>query len=102
MRQVLRDIGIAAAFWIVSAGILFVLGWLLPVAALGGKMDFILPHGGLEITLWIALSVTAGICEETIFRGYLQRQFIALTFPPAFSFLPPHSVPLTRTRASGW
>jgi len=79
VRQVLRDIGIAAAFWIVSAGILFVLGWLLRVAALGRKMDFILPHGGTEITLWIALSVTAGICEETIFRGYLQRQFMALT-----------------------
>jgi uncharacterized protein len=79
VRQVLRDIGIAAAFWIVSAGILFVLGWLLRVAALGRKMDFILPHDGAEITLWIALSVTAGICEETIFRGYLQRQFIALT-----------------------
>lgn len=59
------------AFWIVSAGILFVLGWLLRVAALGRKMDFILPHGGPEITLWIALSVTAGICEETILPGYL-------------------------------
>jgi uncharacterized protein len=42
-------------------------------------MDFILPHGGTEITLWIAFSVTADICEETIFRGYLQRQFTALT-----------------------
>jgi membrane protease YdiL (CAAX protease family) len=29
--------------------------------------------------LWIVLSVSAGICEEAIFRGYLQRQFIALT-----------------------
>jgi uncharacterized protein len=79
VRQVLRDIGIAAAFWIVSAGILFVLAWLLRVAALGRKMDFILPHGGVEISIWIALSITAGICEEAIFRGYLQRQFIALT-----------------------
>src|SRR5713101_9104736 len=79
MRQVLRDIGIAAAFWIVSAGILFVLGWLLRVAALGRKMDFILPHGGPEITLWMAILFTAGICEVTIFRGYLQRQFMALT-----------------------
>jgi membrane protease YdiL (CAAX protease family) len=78
-RQVLRDIGIAAAFWLVSAGILFILGRLLRVAALARNMDFILPHGGAELTLWIALSVTAGICEETIFRGYLQRQFIALT-----------------------
>jgi membrane protease YdiL (CAAX protease family) len=79
VREVIRDIGIAAAFWVVSAGILIVLGRLLRVAALGRKMDFILPHGGAEITLWIALSVTAGICEETIFRGYVQRQFIALT-----------------------
>jgi membrane protease YdiL (CAAX protease family) len=37
------------------------------------------PHRGIELTLWTALSVTAGICEETIFRGYLQRQFMALT-----------------------
>src|SRR6266851_1951241 len=81
----------------------FCLGWLLPVAALGGKMDFILPHGGLEITLWIALSVTAGICEETIFRGYLQRQVIALTknVPAGILLSAAHSVPLTRTRASG-
>jgi hypothetical protein len=38
-----------------------------------------LPHGGVELAFWIALSVSAGICEETIFRGYLQRQFMALT-----------------------
>lgn len=79
VRQVLRDIGIAAAFWVVSGGLLLVLGRLLRVAALQKNMDFVLPHGGPEITVWVALSVTAGICEETIFRGYLQRQFIALT-----------------------
>jgi membrane protease YdiL (CAAX protease family) len=79
VRQVLRDIGIAAAFWLVSAGLLLILGRLLRIAALGRNMDFILPQGGAEITLWLALSVTAGICEETIFRGYLQRQFMALT-----------------------
>jgi len=79
VRQVLRDIGIAAAFWLVSTGLLLILGRLLRMAALGRNMDFILPHGAAEITLWLVLSVTAGICEETIFRGYLQRQFIALT-----------------------
>ncbi|MGH9543954.1 MAG: CPBP family glutamic-type intramembrane protease [Terriglobales bacterium] len=77
--QVLRDIGIAAAFWLVSAGFLLILGRLLRITALRQKMDFILPHGWAEITLWVALSVTAGICEETVFRGYLQRQFMALT-----------------------
>ncbi len=73
-----RDVGIAAAFWVVSAGVLFVVGRLLHIAG-GGKVDFILPHTHAEIALWIVLSLTAGICEETIFRGYLQPQFMALT-----------------------
>jgi membrane protease YdiL (CAAX protease family) len=79
VRQVLRDIGIAAAFWLVSAGLLLVLGWLLRVAGHHPNMEYILPHGGVELTVWIALSITAGICEETVFRGYLQRQFMGLT-----------------------
>jgi uncharacterized protein len=78
VREVLRDIGIAAGFWIVAATLLWIFGWLLRMAALGRNVSM-LPRGGIELTLWIALSVTAGICEETIFRGYLQRQFMALT-----------------------
>jgi len=78
VRQVLRDIGIAAGFWIVAAILLWIFGWLLRIAALGRNVSM-LPHRGIELTLWIALSVTAGICEETIFRGYLQGQFMALT-----------------------
>jgi len=78
VRQVLRDIGIAAGFWIVTWMLLWVFGWLLRPAALGRNVSM-LPHRGIELTVWIALSVTAGICEETIFRGYLQRQFMALT-----------------------
>jgi membrane protease YdiL (CAAX protease family) len=78
-RQVLRDIGIAAGFWVVSAALLWVFSKLLRITALPNNMQFMLPHGGAEITMWIALSVTAGICEETIFRGYLQRQFMSLT-----------------------
>jgi membrane protease YdiL (CAAX protease family) len=78
VRQVLRDIGIAAGFWIVAWMLLWVLGQLLRTAALGRNVSM-LPERGIELALWIALSVSAGICEETIFRGYLQRQFTALT-----------------------
>ena len=78
VRHVLRDIGIAVGFWIVVATLLWMLGWLLRIAALGRNVSM-LPQRGIELTFWIALSVTAGICEETIFRGYLQRQFMALT-----------------------
>ena len=35
------------------------------------------PHGALEIALWIVVSLSAGICEEFVFRGYLMRQFAA-------------------------
>jgi membrane protease YdiL (CAAX protease family) len=39
------------------------------------SLDGMHPHNPLETALWIAMSITAGICEETIFRGYLQQQF---------------------------
>jgi membrane protease YdiL (CAAX protease family) len=79
VRQVLRDIGIAVGFWIVAAILLWIFGWLLRIHGDGPNVTSMLPHRGIELTLWIALSVTAGICEETIFRGYLQPQFMALT-----------------------
>jgi membrane protease YdiL (CAAX protease family) len=37
-----------------------------------------LPRHGVEILLWIGLSVSAGVCEEAIFRGYFQKQFEVL------------------------
>lgn len=38
-----------------------------------------LPRTALEIFVWILLSISAGICEEFVYRGYLQRQFAAIT-----------------------
>lgn len=78
-RQLLRDIGIAAAFWVISGGILVLFARLLHIDSSSRNVEFMLPHGALEFALWVALSISAGICEETIFRGYLQRQFIAFT-----------------------
>jgi uncharacterized protein len=37
------------------------------------------PNNGLEIAAWILAAISAGISEETVFRGYLQQQFIAWT-----------------------
>jgi hypothetical protein len=42
-------------------------------------VDSLLPRSLLEILIWIATSITAGICEEMVFRGYLQRQLHALS-----------------------
>jgi membrane protease YdiL (CAAX protease family) len=78
-RQVWRDIGIALAFWVVASGLLALLGWLLRIHGNNPAIMAMLPHGVLEAMLWVALSVSAGICEEAIFRGYLQPQFMSAT-----------------------
>lgn len=38
-----------------------------------------LPRTAVEIFVWIFVSVSAGICEEFVYRGYLQQQFAAMT-----------------------
>ncbi len=75
---ILRDLGIAIAFLIVAGLVLNGLGHLLQ-ATPNQAIRNALPHGSIEVALWVMLSLTAGFCEETIFRGYLQRQFAAVT-----------------------
>ena len=48
--------------------------------AAGRTVASLLPRSLLEVLLWIATSITAGICEEMVFRGYLQRQLHALSW----------------------
>lgn len=35
----------------------------------------ILPRTPLEIALWVFVALSAGICEELVYRAYLQQQF---------------------------
>jgi uncharacterized protein len=73
-------IGIAAGFWFAALLILSVVARLLGIhAAPTQATQFMIPHTGAEMAVWVLLAITAGICEETIFRGYLQQQFIAWT-----------------------
>ena len=78
-RELWRDIRVAASYWILSLFALNVIAHLLNTTDQRANVRFMLPHGRLEMLLWVVLSVSAGICEEAIFRGYLQRQFLALT-----------------------
>jgi membrane protease YdiL (CAAX protease family) len=73
-----RDLGIGIGFLIVGGGILQGIGYLLK-ASTNPALRNLLPQGLTEMLLWLVMSLTAGFCEELIFRGYLQRQFDALT-----------------------
>ncbi|HET9400303.1 MAG TPA: type II CAAX endopeptidase family protein [Candidatus Acidoferrales bacterium] len=75
-----RDVGIALIFWVVAGCILMLAGLALRIPRqIQNGIIYMLPRGATEIIVWVLLSVTAGICEEIIFRGYLQRQFTAWT-----------------------
>lgn len=78
--QVLGDLGLGMGLWLVALIVVSIVG------GLGGhgrdsnqSIGYLLPRSSQEFFLWICLSVIAGICEEAVFRGYLQRQFSALT-----------------------
>jgi membrane protease YdiL (CAAX protease family) len=77
-RSLLLDVPVAlllcAASFLVEPVMVRVLGQAGWVSTQGMR-----PGKGLEAGAWIVLSISAGICEETVFRGYLQQQFSAWT-----------------------
>jgi hypothetical protein len=72
VRQLLQDIGIAAGSWIVAAMLLRIFGWLLRIAALGRNVSM-LPASRYRTDIMDSALSYRRHCEETIFRGYLQR-----------------------------
>ena len=78
-KAFLKDVGIAAGFWIIALVILLFTATAIHAPKPSAGMRYMLPQNQLEILLWILTSLTAGICEEIIFRGYFQKQFHAWT-----------------------
>jgi membrane protease YdiL (CAAX protease family) len=99
-RSIAVDLGIAMVFWISSLMVLGTIAifWtvieaaithhslfpsgkpLAPDAAQQQTLHTLLqlaPADGREVAAWIVVCIIAGIVEEMVFRGYLQRQFTA-------------------------
>jgi membrane protease YdiL (CAAX protease family) len=99
-QSIAIDIGLAFAFWIGSLFVLANIGvfWTVIEAAIKHQPLFtpgkqlgpdpaqqktlhtllqLAPANGKEIAAWIGLCIMAGLAEEVVFRGYLQRQFTA-------------------------
>jgi membrane protease YdiL (CAAX protease family) len=71
----LRDAGLALLFVLVARSFSALLQYFLGHSA---NTSFLLPKGTMDSLLWVAVSIAAGICEEIVYRGYLQRQLWAL------------------------
>jgi CAAX protease family protein len=78
LRDWRDDLVIAAAFWIVSMIVLAAIGIVFKFSHLSTPQKALAqlaPQNALELLLWVILSISAGICEELTFRGYLLQQF---------------------------
>jgi hypothetical protein len=82
-RGWLADFGAALVFWVVALMLLSVIARVLQ-HGFGSHLDprkiaevtqRLAPVSGIEMVLFLILSISAGICEEFVFRGYLQQQF---------------------------
>ena len=76
-KSVLIDIVLAFVVWILWLGIQVGVSRMVPNHA--KSVSTLLPQSILEVVLWIATSLSAGFCEEVAFRGYFQKQFVAMT-----------------------
>jgi membrane protease YdiL (CAAX protease family) len=79
----LIDFGLALGYWAVALTLLALLGNALVKFSgshidpqkIGDVTQKLAPVTGVEMMLFLVLSISAGICEELVFRGYLQQQF---------------------------
>jgi len=77
-KDVAVDASLAIGLW--TAWMIVERGWdrwLGPAHA--ASIQAFLPQRAGEILLWVGVSISAGICEEVVFRGYFQRQFEGFT-----------------------
>lgn len=77
-KDVIADAGLALGLW--TVWMIVEKGWdrwLGPAHA--ASIQTLLPQRAGEILLWVGVSLSAGICEEVVFRGYFQRQFAIFT-----------------------
>jgi uncharacterized protein len=77
------DIGVALGYWVGAVMVLALLGEALVKISgshidpqkIGDVTQKLAPVTSLEMMLFLVLSISAGFCEELVFRGYLQQQF---------------------------
>lgn len=56
------------------------------LVAAAQSLQFMLPKGAVERRWWVVLAISAGVCEEFVFRGFLMHYFagLQLTLPAAW------------------
>ncbi len=82
-KSVLMDVLLGVALWVLWIGISRIENFLLGCNHTPDSIPY--PVGLLESTLAVGVAISAGVGEEIVFRGYLQRQFRALSGSPVIA-----------------
>ncbi|MFH1372772.1 MAG: type II CAAX endopeptidase family protein [bacterium] len=71
-----RDIAWGVSLLLVAFLILAFLSWLLGLLGLPlpGEISMLIPTDTVGRVIWVAVSISAGVCEEVAFRGYLMTR----------------------------
>lgn len=87
-KRWLRYLGIGSVGWLLWMIFGAVLGsYLRPTPVQLDAVIQFLPHGVIEKLCWIVVAIGTGFFEEVLYRGYLLRQFSALTGSRAIALL---------------
>jgi len=91
-RTFVESLGIGAAVYVAGFVAIAMVSTALYFTPLFHKRNeaaiaAIAPHTPLEFLLWFGVSLSAGLCEELIFRGYLLQQLTAWTRRPVASIV---------------
>jgi membrane protease YdiL (CAAX protease family) len=78
LREVGIDVAIAFPFWVIWTGTAWLMHRLLE-GVQTATTPYQPPAGFVEVVVWILVSLAAGVGEEIVFRGYLQKQFQVAT-----------------------
>ncbi len=69
------DVALALIGWV--AIVAFDLAWARWLGGERGGIATMLPHTWAERLTWVAVALSVGVCEEIVYRGYLQTQLSA-------------------------
>ena len=89
-RTWLESVGLGAAVYVAGFMAIIMVSSVLYFTPLFHKRNeaaiaAMAPHTPLQFLAWFGVSLTAGLCEELIFRGYLLQQLSAWTQRPIVS-----------------
>jgi membrane protease YdiL (CAAX protease family) len=86
LRAFATDMALTIPFWFIWEYTAVLVHRLLGPSE-AKSVDVLLPQTAVEVLAWIGVSITAGIAEEGIFRGYVQRQLLGFTNSIVFAVI---------------